>query len=314
MSHSHSHHHHDHHDAPEAGERSAGVRRALSMALALNGAFLAVEVGVGLLTGSLALLSDAAHMVGDVGALALAWGASRLAQRAASPGRSYGWLRAETLGAFANGLMMLGVCGWIVQEAVQRLSAGAPPIAGGPVLVVGLLGLLINLGSALALYRSDRGHLGVRGALLHMAGDALGSLGAMVSAVLLMRGIYAADAVVSLLTAALVLWGSVGLIRDAARVLLQFAPEGVSDDVVRAALLGAEGMGDVHDLHVWTVDGRTPVLSAHLVARPGVSARVLRERAEHLLQERFAIAHTTLQVEDQGECERVHCPLWTAAK
>lgn len=311
--HDHGHGHaHDHGHAHAAGraEAGGGTRRALLIALVLNGAFLVVELVVGLLTGSLALLSDAAHMVGDVGALLLALGASQLATRAASPGRSYGWLRAETLGAFTNGLVLLFACAFIAHEAIDRLVGGAPPIAGGPVFVAGLIGLLINVGSALALMRADRNNLNIRGALLHMASDALGSLGAMVSAVFLMRGVSVADPIVSLFIAALVLWGTVGLLRDAGRVLLQFAPRGVTEQRVREVLLEAEGMADVHDLHVWTLDGHTAVLSAHLVAAPGVSARALRERAEALLAERFAVAHTTLQVEGAGECVGPGCALW----
>jgi len=313
--HDHGHGHtHGHAHGHDPGDRGASTRRALWISLVLNGIFLVVEVALGLITGSLALLSDAAHMVGDVGALLLALGASQLALRAASPGRSYGWLRAETLGAFTNGIALIFATGFIAHAAVSRLIAGAPDIDGWPVLVAGALGLVINVGSALALMRADRGNLNVRGALLHMASDALGSLGAMVSALFLMWGFPEADSIVSLLIAALVLWGAVGLLRDAARVLLQFAPAGVSEQGVRAALLQTDGMADVHDLHVWTLDGQTAVLSAHLVATPGVTSQALRERAERLLTERFAIAHTTLQVEGAGECGGPGCALWGRAE
>lgn len=310
LGHSHSHGHGHGHSHGRAGDAGGASRRALTIALVLNGIFLVVELGLGLYTGSLALLSDAAHMVGDVGALLLALGVSQLAARAASPGRSYGWLRAETLGAFTNGLALIVACAFIVGEALERLVEGSPPISAWPVFVAGLVGLVINVGSAVALMRADRGNLNIRGALMHMVSDALGSVGAMLSAVFLWYGVSAADPVVSLVIAALVLYGAVGLLRDAARVLLQFAPPGVSEETVRAALLQTEGMADVHDLHVWTLDGQTAVLSAHLVASPGVSARALRERAERVLTERFRIAHTTLQVEGAGECEAPNCALW----
>lgn len=318
MPHDHSHGHshgHDHghghgHDHAHRARSGEGSRRALRVALALNGAFLVVELALGLYTGSLALLSDAAHMVGDVGALMLALGASQLAARAASPGRSYGWLRAETLGAFTNGLALLVACGFILHEAVDRLVGEPPAIAAWPVFVAGAVGLIINVGSAVALARGDRENLNIRGALLHMISDALGSVGAMVSAVFLWRGVSVADPIVSLFIAGLVLWGSVALVRDAARVLLQFAPPGADEATVRGVLLQVDGMADVHDLHVWTLDGQAAVLSAHLVAAPGVSARQLRERAEGLLKERFRVAHTTLQVEGAGECEGPGCALW----
>lgn len=307
-SHGHDHGHgHSHRPDPDAG---AATRRALKIALVLNAAFLVVEVGIGLWTGSLALLSDAAHMVSDVGALALALGAAQLALQAATPGRSYGWLRAETLGAFINGLALFVACGFITFEAVHRLVGGAPHIDGWPVLLAGATGLAINVGSAVALMRADRGNLGVKGALLHMIFDAVGSVGAMISAGFLLAGVNAADAAVSLFIAALVLWGASGLLRDAGRVLLQFAPAGLAPEDVRAGLLQTEGVADVHDLHLWSLDGRTAILSAHLVAAPGVPAKRARGSAEATLSARFGIAHTTLQIEEQGECAHTDCALW----
>ena len=313
-SHSHSHAHPADHGHGGGADRGAATRRALRISLALNAAFLVVEVGVGLWTGSLALLSDAAHMVSDVGALALALGAATLAMSAATPGRSYGWLRAETLGAFTNGLALLVACGFIAWEALHRLVAGSPHIDGWPVMVAGAVGLLINVGSAVALMRADRENLGVRGALLHMIFDAVGSVGAMISAGFLLAGVNAADAAVSLFIGALVLWGAAGLLRDAGRVLLQFAPAGLEPQAVRAALLDTPGVADVHDLHLWSLDGRTAILSAHLVAAPGVAPRRARTAAEATLADRFHIAHSTLQIEDQGECARPDCVLWAAAQ
>ena len=198
-SHSHSHRASDGHGHGDSGaERGAATRRALKISLVLNAVFLVVEVAIGLWTGSLALLSDAAHMVSDVGALVLALGAATLAMSAATPGRSYGWLRAETLGAFINGLALFVACGFIGFEALHRLFGSAPPIDGWPVLAAGAVGLVINVGSAIALMRADRDNLGVRGALLHMIFDAVGSVGAMISAVFLLNGVNAADAAVSL--------------------------------------------------------------------------------------------------------------------
>ena len=298
-------HHHHHPHGEGAGDRT---RRALAWALGLNGAFLVIEAAVGFATGSLALLSDAAHMVSDVGALALALGAATLARAAASPSRSYGWWRAETLGAFVNGLLLVGVCLWIFWEAGQRLLLGAPEVTAWPVAVVGAIGLAINLGSAAYLYSADQHNLNVRGALIHMLADALGSVGAVVSAVFLAFGVGAADAVISLLIGGLVLWGTWGLLRDSTRILLQFSP--TSAEEVRDALVGLDGLEEVHDLHLWSLDGQRAVLSAHLVASGAVTTAELRVQAESLLRERFSIHHTTLQMETSERCAHEACPFW----
>ncbi len=301
MSHGHHHHHddHDHHHHHASAAGAAG-RRALTIALVLNGAFLIVEGGLGLWTGSLALLSDAAHMTSDVAALALALGAAHLATRDASADRSFGLVRAETLGAFVNGLALLLVCALIAREAIVRLTSVAPDVAPLPVLVAGAIGLVINVGSAVALYRADREDLNIRGALVHMIADALGSVGAMVAAALLWFGLPAADAVMGLVIAALVLYGTVGLLRDSGRVLLQFAPRRVPVDALRAAVASVHGVDSVHELHCWSVDGRDAVLSAHLVARHDADLRDVRQAVEGLLDHEFGITHTTLQVESAG--------------
>jgi cobalt-zinc-cadmium efflux system protein len=287
--------------------------RAISLSLALNGVFLVVEVAVGLATGSLALLSDAAHMLSDVGALVLALAAARLALRPAEGARTFGMRRAEVVGGFVNGLTLIGACGVITWEAVGRLHAGPPQVPGLPVLVVGGLGLLINLGSAWALARSDRANLNVRGALVHMLADALGSVGAMVAAGLVMAGYPAADPVVSLFIAGLVLWGTVGLLRDTGRVLLQFPPAGFDVEGMCLGLEGVPGVASVHDAHVWTLDGQSAIVSVHLVARPGVDLEILRAEAVGLLERAHGVRHATLQVEGDGappcqvrDCTRRH--------
>ncbi len=211
-------HRHSHQDSPPNSPR-ATTTRVLAWALALNLSFLILEAGVGLVTGSLALLSDAAHMIADVAALALALGVTvgvaRFGSRLA-PGRGR-WI--EALGGAINAAAMVVIVGLIVREAVARLASGGPEVAPWPVLVVGLAGMGINLACAWWLARGDRENLNVRGALLHMLGDALGSLGAVLAAVGLMLGFRAADAVVSLAIAALVLVATLGLLRDTFRVL-----------------------------------------------------------------------------------------------
>lgn len=285
------------------------VRRALVVALLLNTAFLAVEAVVGLVTGSLALLSDAAHMVSDVAALAVALGASWLAVRGSSRERTFGWRRAEVLGAFLNSLGLLLAVGFIVREALSRLLEGPPAVPALPVLGVGVAGLAVNLGSAWALWRSDRGNLNVQAALLHMLGDALGSLAAVVAALLLAAGVPAADSVAGLAVAGLVLWGAFRLLSASGRILLQFAPEGYDDEAVRTAVLGVDGVLDLHDVHVWSLDGRVSVFTAHVVtsgARPDLE---IRKEVEAVLDHRFRIEHTTLEVEALGACTPAGCVL-----
>lgn len=280
----HGHHHH-----------AGGTQRALLIALVLNGGFLAVEAGLGWWTGSLALLSDAAHMASDVGALLLALGAASLASRAGSAEKTYGWRRSEVLGAFTNAILLFVLCGWIAWEAVGRMVGGAPEVASMPVLVAGVLGLAINLGSAWFLHQEAHEHdLNARGAMIHMLSDALGSVGAILSAVALSRGWWLADPLISLLIAALVLYSTVGLLKESARVLLEFAPEHADIERIRHGLSAVEGVTEVHDLHLWSLDGRRLLLSAHLVT--DADPFKVREAAAHAL-EHMGIGHSTLQME-----------------
>lgn len=293
MSHDHSHgHSHTHHQG--SGE---GARRALTLALVLNGGFLLVEAGVGFYTNSLALLSDAAHMLSDVGALTLALVAAWLAGRPTHSSRTFGMRRAEVVGGFINGLTLLAACAYITWEAVERLRAGPPQVPGLPVLIVGAIGLAINLGSAWALARADRGNLNIRGALIHMLADALGSVGAMIAALLVMAGYPAADPIVSVFIAALVLWGTWGLLRDTTRVLLQFPPPGFDVAGMCHSLMALDGVASVHDAHVWTLDGRSAIVSAHVIADPGADLEAVRALAVRCLEVSFHVPHATLQVE-----------------
>lgn len=312
--HSHAHGHSQAHAHPHAGGPSSAVR-ALVVSLVLNGAFLLIEGAVGLYTGSLALLSDAAHMLSDVGALALALGATLLASRPTLPSRTFGLRRAEVVGGFVNSLTLLVACAYIGWEAVGRLREGPPPVEGMPVLIVGGVGLAINLGSAWMLARADRGNLNIRAALVHMLADALGSLGAMIAAVMLMFGYRGADPIVSLFIAGLVLWGTWGLLRDTTAILLQFPPRGFRVEPLRQQLAALEGVESIHDLHVWTLDGRSAILSVHLVSAPGLDPHELRRSASKMLADEHGVKHATLQIEcAQGPpCGLERCPAGPAA-
>jgi len=297
-------------DSKSQATGASDGRRALIWALGLNAAFLAIEAAVGFATGSLVLLSDAAHMVTDVGALALALAAAQLARRAATPDRSFGLRRAEVLGAFVNALFLLVASVFIFREAVERLMAEPSSIAGWPVLAVGVTGLAINLGSAWYLARADRDNLNIRAALAHMLADALGSVGAIVAAVLILFGFDRADALISIAVGGLILYGAWRLIGQASRVLLQFAPAGLRCNEVRSAIASVPGVDGVHDLHIWSLDHRQAVASVHVVAAPDASPG-LGKRVSTLLADRFGIEHTTVQTESEGEgvCADCDCAL-----
>jgi cobalt-zinc-cadmium efflux system protein len=298
MGHGH-HHHHTHGGDP---------RGALMWALALNGGFFFIELGIGLWSNSLALLSDAAHMASDVGALTLALGAAQLARRPALEHQTFGLKRAEVLGGFVNALFMLLAVAWIVWEAVDRLRFAPPDVPGIPILVAGVIGLAINLGSAWFLYRSSaHNDLNVRGALVHMLGDALGSVGAIGAAIFVLFGFPAADALISLGIAGLVLWVTVGLLKDSGRILFQLPPVGLSVQELQSVLGETEGVLGVHDVHVWTLDGNEPIVTAHLVTESDMD--VVRCLASKRLQEILGVDHATLQVEHQDVCHNGPCHL-----
>lgn len=295
---------HDHAHGPQERSRSL---RALSISFWLNLGFLVVEAIAGLLTSSLALLSDAAHMLGDVGALIVAIVAARLATLAANPRRTYGLRRAEVLGGFLNALAMLGLTVWICVEAVRRVGGETPPLDGRIILVVGLAGLGINLGSAAFLFRAGRGDLNVRGALLHMLADALGSVGAVIAALLVLAGYPSADAVVSFLIAGLILAGTWSLLRDSARVLLELPPAGFDVTALEAAVLESPSVLSVHDLHVWSLAGAEPIVTAHLVLPDDVHPARVRSALSRRLREEFGVRHVTLQFEaTDGEVCGLH--------
>ena len=283
---------HDHH-----GHRLAGDRRALTGALALIGAFTVVEVVVGYVADSLALLADAGHMLADVGALTLALGAAWLGARPATPERSFGYRRAEILAALANGVVLVAIAIWIVVEALQRFRDPLEP-RGGWVLAVGAVGLVLNLCAAGLLHRRGSESLNVQGALRHVLADALGSVGVIVAgAVVLLTGWSYADPLIALAIAALIVAGSWTLLRDSVEILLESTPRGMDADAIGRALVEVDDVREVHDLHVWTITSGFPTLSAHVLVAPEADCHSKRRELERVLAERFGLTHTTLQVD-----------------
>jgi cobalt-zinc-cadmium efflux system protein len=272
-------------------------RRRLAAALALVVGFMVVEVVVGALADSLALLSDAAHMLTDAGALALALVAARLATRPAEGGFTFGLRRAEILSAQVNGATLVAFGALIVFEGVRRLIS-PPDVEGAPVLAVALAGVVVNLAAARLLSGADRRSLNVEGAFQHVLTDLFAFLAtAVAGAVILATDFGRADGIAALLVAALMLRAGFGLLRDSGRVLLEAAPRGLDPEDIGRALAEQPHVVEVHDLHVWEVTSGFPSLSAHVLVRPDCDPQKHRYDLAELLRERFGIEHTTLQVE-----------------
>ncbi len=272
-------------------------RRWLTVALALIAGFMGVEVVAGILAGSLALLSDAAHMLTDAGAIALALVAARLAARPASGAFTFGLGRAEILSAQVNGAALFVLAGVIAIEGLQRLGS-APDVEGPIVIAVGLTGMLVNIAAFWALSRSERRSLNLQGARAHVLADLYGSLAAVIAGIVIASGGPAeADAVAALTVAAVMLRSGWLLLRASMRVLLEASPRGIDPSAVGNALAHADGIVEVHDLHVWEVTSGFTALAAHIVVAPDDDCHGRRRELQLLVRERFGIEHTTFQVD-----------------
>ncbi len=290
-----AHAHHHHHHAPA----DASARR-LAIALALLLGLMALEVVAGLLAQSLALLSDAAHMLTDAGALALALVALRLAARPAEGAMTYGLRRMEILSAQFNGATLLVLGLLIVYEGIRRLVT-PPDVEGGVVLAVALVGVAVNLVATWVLHGADRRSLNVEGAFQHVLTDLVAFIATAVAGlVILLTGWHRADGVASLFIAAVMLRAAWGLLRESGRIFLEAAPRGVDVEAIGRAMVGVSGVQEVHDLHVWEVTSGFPALSAHVLVGQADDCHEARAALERLLHDDFAIEHTTLQVEHEA--------------
>jgi cobalt-zinc-cadmium efflux system protein len=274
--------------------------RKLATALALIVGFMVVEVAVAIVAQSLALFSDAAHMLTDAGALALSLVAIRLARRPAAGAMTYGLKRSEILAAAVNGstLLVLGLL--IVVEGIRRL-VDPPDVAGGLVLAVAILGIAVNLTATWVLASANRRSLNVEGAFQHIATDLAAFVAtAIAGAVVLITGFSRADGIAALLVAALMLRAAVMLLRESGRVFLEASPRGLDPDQIGRRMAGHEGVSEVHDLHVWEVTSGFPALSAHVLVGRDTNCHDVRRTLEAILHDEFEIEHTTLQVEHEG--------------
>jgi cobalt-zinc-cadmium efflux system protein len=279
-------------------------RRSLGIALALIVAFMAGEVAAALVAGSLALLADAGHMLTDAAALAGALVASRLATRPAHGQWTFGLGRVEILSAQANGVTLLVVAALIVYSAVRRL-VSPPVVHGGIVLAVALAGVGVNLAATFVLARADRSSLNVRGAVVHVATDLAAFAGtALAGGLVLATGWSRFDPIAGLLVASLMVRSSWSLLRESGRVFLEASPAGIDPDAVARALAEDADVVEVHDLHVWTVTSGFPALAAHVLVSPDTDCHAARRRLQRLLDDRFGLQHTTLQVDHVARREQ----------
>lgn len=296
-------HDHTHRVSPESASGKYVGR--LALALAIGAGFMLVEFGVALATGSLALLSDAAHMLTDVVGIGMALSAILLARNTKpSFTRTFGYYRAEVIAALANAVLLFGVAGYVLIEAVRRF--GEPPeVPGGPVLIAGAIGLAANIAAFLLLRRGAEESLNVRGAYLEVLADMVGSIGVLVSAAItLTTGWYYADMVVGVAIGVWVLPRTYLLARRSLRILFQHSPEELDVEAVAAELAAVPGVRDVHDLHVWTLTSGMEVASAHITISASDARDETLRAAQQLLADKFHIEHATLQIETADTARR----------
>ncbi|MBE7210394.1 MAG: cation transporter [Gluconacetobacter diazotrophicus] len=294
----HDHDHHDHdHGAPGHAHAPASFGRAFAIGIGLNGAFVIAEAVYGLLAHSLSLLADAGHNLGDVLGLAAAWLAAVLGRRRPSARFTYGLRRSSILAALGNAVVLILVTGGIAAEAIRRL-LHPEPAAGLTILVVSAVGIAVNGATALLFMSGRKDDLNLRGAFLHMAGDALVAFGVVVAgALILLTGLPWLDPVASLLVSVAVLVGTWGLLRDSTGYALDAVPPNVDPDAVAAYLRSLPGVSELHDLHIWGMSTTETALTAHLVRPDAALDDALLRDARTTLRDRFRIAHATLQLE-----------------
>lgn len=293
--HSHGSDDHDHSHGP--GAYRGADRRALLIAAILTGGFMVAEAVGGVVTGSLALIADAGHMLSDSFSLFLALAAVTIAARPTTAKRTYGYNRAEILAALVNGLLLVLVSLWVVYEAIRRLDDPVEVLGGG-MLVIAVIGLLVNVAAFWVLYKGGGESLNVKAALRHVLADLAGSVGVIIAAiVILVTGWEPIDALVSILISVLIAASAWSILRESIDVLLEAAPNDIDTEQVGNAMAATPGVEQVHDLHVWQITSGFPTLSAHVLVGPENDCHAIRRDLEALIEERFEIEHTTLQVD-----------------
>ncbi|MEW9670278.1 cation diffusion facilitator family transporter [Ammoniphilus sp. 3BR4] len=292
--HGHDHDYHHHHDHTREGNK-----KGLTIALLITTSIMLLEFFGGLLTNSLALLSDSGHMLSDASSLALSLFAIWFATRPASPNKTYGFYRFEILAALFNGVTLFIIAGFIVWEAYHRFLE-PPVVASGMMMAIAAVGLLANLLSAWALMRKGdvKHNVNLRSAYLHVLGDALGSVGAILAGlVMYIFSWYLADPIISVIVSLLILRGAWGVIRHTVHILMEGTPITIDQEEVKQTLEKIDGVKDVHDLHIWTITSGLDSLSCHLLIDDDKDSQVILQQAINKIEEKFKILHTTIQVE-----------------
>ena len=301
-------HEHDHSDSRHDHRHTHGAassRRRLMFVLGLTFVYMLAEAAGGYFTNSLALLSDAGHMLTDVASLVLAMLALWFAARPITPRKTYGYYRLEILAALANGVALIVIAILISYEAMQRIKE-PQAVQGFEVMLIATGGLLINGISAWLLHAASEENLNIRGAFLHVVSDALGSVGAITAGLLVWwRGWALADPLISIAMCLLIVFSSWQLIRESVNILLEGTPSHINIRAVVESMHAVEGVMDVHDLHVWTISSGKEALSAHVTIQPGASHRLVLQALQHRLLSEFNIGHVTIQIEHPGLAERV---------
>lgn len=297
--HDHSHDHHDHAHGIGHHHHGPNNKKGLTIALLLTASIMVLEFVGGLLTNSLALLSDSGHMLSDAGALVLSLFAMWFAARPAAPNKTYGFYRFEILAALFNAATLFVIAGFIIWEAYERLW-NPPAVSSGSMMIIAAIGLLTNLGSAWVLMRKGdvKGNINVRSAYLHILGDALGSVGAIVAGLLMfVFSWYAADPIISVIVALLILRSAWGVIKQAVHILMEGTPVTIDCVDVKSSLLQIDGVRNVHDFHVWTITSGLDSLSCHLLIDDDSDSQDVLQQAVHLIERKYKIKHATIQVE-----------------
>ncbi len=283
-------HHARHSHAPSGQNR-------LKLALIITGSWFLIELAGGLYANSLALLADAAHMLTDLAALGLSYFALRISSRPATHEKTYGYLRAEILAALANGIFLVLISIFIFYESYQRFWA-PPEVKSLPMLIIAVTGLLANLATGAMLFRSRHESLNMRGAFLHVLGDTLGSIGAILAGVLMMvRHWYLADPIVSTIVGVLILYSSWELMSESVEVLLEGTPRHLKIANILKDLGGIRGIVSIHDLHVWSIASGMTAMSCHIVMKTNEDSTLVLAESSHLMREKYGVEHTTIQIE-----------------
>ncbi|MVU79115.1 cation diffusion facilitator family transporter [Nocardia sp. ET3-3] len=302
--HEHSHGHGHDHAGHSHGATADSDKRWLAGALAVIVAFLLGEVVVGLVARSLALLSDAAHMLTDAASIVLALWAIRLAAKPAEGRMTYGWKRAEILSAQANGLTLLGLAAWLTYEAIRRL-IDPPDVTGGLVLVTALVGIVVNVLASWMISRANRTSLNVEGAYQHILNDLFAFIATAVAGLIIMlTGFTRADGIATLIVVVLMVKAGVGLVRASGRIFLEAAPTYLDPVEIGREMADVDSVVEVHDLHIWEITSGVPSLSAHILVAPGADSQSVRAAVAHMLADKHHIDHAVLQVDftDHDEC------------